>query len=432
METQVRIRLETRLLPALVALLLLLQMAVPYRGWWVLLVGLGGLWLLTYLWTRILIAGLHLERRAQTGLLQVGSRVEEHFTLRNDSPLPALWVEVTAHSTMPGDYGGLVTTLGGRRSLRWQSRAICIRRGLFTLGPTTLRTGDPFGLYTATVHYPATASLTVLPPLVHLPSIHIAPGGPLQTGEERTAAAAARFTVSAAGVREYQPGDSLRWIHWRTTARHDALFVRLFDGTPPTTSWWLLLDLEGRVQVGRGLDATDEHAVILAASLADQGLRAGRAVGLAAHGRETLWMPPREGDTQRWEILRALAQAERGDRPLDDLIARMQGAIARQASLVILTPSLERSWIESLVLLIEGGALPSVLLLDPVSYGGSGDLAAAQALLAELGVPCTVMTHAMLDQRGLYAAAARGRRLPQARPARPLPSPLDPVWRVLT
>lgn len=432
MEPQVRIRLETRLLPALVALLLALQLAIPHRGWWALLVGLGGLWLLTYLWTRTLAAGLHLQREAQTGLLQVGSRIEERFALTNDSPLPALWVEVTAHSTMAGDYGGLVTTLGGRRSLRWQSRALCIRRGLYTLGPTTVRTGDPFGLYTATIHYPTTASVTVLPPLVHLPAIHIAPGGQLQTGEERAPASAARFTVSAAGVREYQPGDSLRWIHWRTTARHDALFVRLFDGTPPTTSWWLLLDLEERVQVGRGLAATDEHAVVLAASLADQGLRAGRAVGLAAHGRQTLWMPPREGDTQRWEILRALAQAERGDRPLDDLIARMQGAVARQASLVVVTPSLERTWIEALVLLVEGGALPTVLLLDPASYGGSGDVGEVQALLADMGVPCTVIARALLDQLGIYPAAARRQPLPQARAARPVPSPLDPVWRVLT
>ena len=41
----VRLQLKARYLPLLVGLLLLLQLLVPYKGWVILLVGLGGAWL---------------------------------------------------------------------------------------------------------------------------------------------------------------------------------------------------------------------------------------------------------------------------------------------------------------------------------------------------------------------------------------------------
>ena len=92
--------------------------------------------------------------------------------------------------------------------------------------------------------------------------------------------------VSASSVRPYVPGDSRRWVHWKLSAHHQELYVRLFDGTP-AGDWWILLDMDARVQVGMGENSTDELGVILAASLADRGLRARRAVGLVAHGART-------------------------------------------------------------------------------------------------------------------------------------------------
>jgi hypothetical protein len=74
------LKLNTRLLPALVGLLLLMQLIVPYRGWLILLVGLGGGWLVSYLWARSLAQGLRLTRETRFGWAQVGDRLEERFT----------------------------------------------------------------------------------------------------------------------------------------------------------------------------------------------------------------------------------------------------------------------------------------------------------------------------------------------------------------
>ncbi len=399
---ETRQQLNSRLLPVLVGLLLALQFVAPYRGWLMLLVGLGGAWLVSYLWARSLALGLKLMREMRFGWAQVGDRLEERFTLVNDGLLPGLWVEVVDETTMPGYQVSRVTALGGKSRRQWLTEGICVQRGLFELGPTSLRTGDPFGLYTVTLHYHDSVSLLVTPPILPLPTIEVAPGG--RAGEGRPRAYAPEPTVSVASVRHYVPGDSMRWIHWVTSARHDSLFVRLFDGTP-AGDWWIFLDLDQRVQAGYGQASTAEHGVILAASLADRGLQSGRAVGLVAHSKELIWLPPEGGDGQRWSILRALALVEGGSLSLAELLARVRPRFGERATLVIITPSVHGDWIEALWPLLRRGAVPSILLLDPASFGGVGDVNGALALLSHLGVTRHVITQDLLDR-------------PEARPGR--------------
>jgi uncharacterized protein (DUF58 family) len=152
------------------------------------------------------------------------------------------------------------------------------------------------------------------------------------------------------------------------------------------------------VQVGEGQNSTAEHGVILATSLADQGLRAKQAVGLVTQGQDLLWLPPQGGDYQRWEILRALALVSPGAASLSDLLAREGSAFGQSASLVIITPAVDGDWVESLVPLLRRGVTPTVILLDPASFGGVGDVRGIVALLADLGIPHHVVTRDLLDQ----------------------------------
>ncbi|HEX7587562.1 MAG TPA: DUF58 domain-containing protein, partial [Anaerolineae bacterium] len=311
-----RIRLNSRLLPLLVSLVLLLQLLVPFRGWMMLLVVLGGVWLIAYVWVRTLAGGLRLTREMRFGWAQVGDRVEERFTLSNTSWVPALWAEIEDHSTLPDYQASRATGIDENSENSWSVWSVCSQRGAFVLGPATLHSGDPFGVYSVTLESSVATTMLVLPPVVPLPDIQIAPGG--RAGEGRRRVEAWERTVNASGARDYIPGDSLSWIHWPTTAHRDTLSVRQFD-TTPTSDWWIFLDLDQAAQVGQGQDSTLEHGVILAASLADQGLRAGHAVGLVAHGRALAWTPPERGELQRWRILRELAFVSGGAHPLQNL-----------------------------------------------------------------------------------------------------------------
>jgi uncharacterized protein (DUF58 family) len=229
------------------------------------------------------------------------------------------------------------------------------------------------------------------------------------------------------------PGDAVNWIHWRTSARANTLFVRLFDSTP-AGDWWIFLDLEQQIQAGQGEIATEEHGVILAASLADQGLRWGHAVGLVAHGESLVWLPPQSGHSQRQEILRALALVNPGDRSLAELLARLRPSFGQRASLIIITPAASGDWIEALLPLLRRGAVATVLLLDPVSFGGAGEASGTLALLANLGVARYLITADLLDRpeaRPGQQGSWEWRIMPTGR-AIPVHRPADTPWRILS
>jgi len=197
-------------------------------------------------------------------------------------------------------------------------------------------------------------------------------------------------------VREYVPGDPLKSIHWPTTARSGSLYVRQFEHTP-SSDWWIYLDLEERVQVGKDFDSTEEYGVILAASLADRGLSQGHAVGLAVCGKELVWIPPQRHSGQLMDILRALALVHTGDVPLADLLTSSKKSLQRGASLVLITPNVETGWVEPLLRLSASEVAPTALLLDPASFGGRDSTTQTDHLLNKHGIAHTIIQRGLLN-----------------------------------
>ena len=424
------IRLDARLLPLLVIVLLILQLVDPSRVWMVLLVGLGGLWLISFLWARSLNKHLTLLREMRYGWVQVGDALEERFTLKNSGWLPATWVELDDHSSLPGYDASLATGVDGVGTNRWRKKGTCNRRGLYQLGPTSLYTGDPFGIYSVTLTDPAKAMLMVMPPVVPLPPLEIIPGG--YSGEGRPIPDAPERTVDASSVREYMPGDSIRLVHWKTTARREKPYVRLFDGTP-ATDWWVLLDLQSEAQAGIGEEFTEEHGIILAASLADRGLRSHRGVGLIVNGISLDWLPPRAGMGQRWEILRRLALAAPGSTPLAEVLERARPNLGRNASLLIISPTSRQDWLDAVPLLRRRGIRPTVLLLDLHSFDPKRNNAGVVTGLKKMQVACHMLPREIFDrpeaQPGTHGQWEwRTSALGKAIPVR---APEDHSWRRL-
>ena len=379
------------------AIALLLVIVDGYRGWAILLVGMGGVWLFSYLWVRALAQGLAIRREMRFGWAQVGDRLEERFTLINRARIPALWVEVIGQTNMPDYWANQVRMVEPRAETHWAIRGLCTRRGLYTLGPTTLETNDPFGIFTLTLHDPVATTLMVMPPILPLPFIQVAPGG--RAGEGTPRLHALDPTVSASNVREYAPGDSLRWIHWPTSARHNEYFVRVFEGAP-AGDWWVILDLERGVQVGENQNATDEHGIILAASLVDLGMRSGHAVGLSAHGKDQLiWHRPAMSDEAKGSILRSLALVEPGEVSLAKLLAYARPQIGQNTSLIVITPAIGGAWLAALLATRRTGAIPSVLLFDPLTFGGQQTAENLRGQLTSLGIRHQLIARELLDYR---------------------------------
>jgi uncharacterized protein (DUF58 family) len=363
-----KLKLKNKLILVFVVFLIIQQSFAPHKVWGILLIGLGGALVLAFFWARSLYKGLLFERDLRSSLAKVGDQLQERFKLLNQGRFPALWVTVLDHSTLPRYQVNTARYVGSRAVRRWIKGSACYQRGVYTLGPTDIEAGDPLGLFKVSLHYPQTRSMMVVPPVIGLPSIEIATGD--RMGEGGTKVLTPQRTVTASGVREYVTGDSLFSVHWMTSAKHDDLYVRMFDRIP-TSDWWVFVDMDEEVQLGEELEATEEYGIILAASIADRGLRNGRAVGMVAHGNDTVWLPPQTGSGQRWEILRSLATVGRGTTPLFSMLAETQRFLGRSTSAIIITPSISPNWLSALMSLMQRDIRITVLLLDPSAFGGN-------------------------------------------------------------
>lgn len=425
-----QIRLNNFLLPVLVISLFIMQLIDPSRVWTILLVGLGGIWLASFIWARELSKHVSLVREMRYGWVQVGDALEERFTLQNGSVFPAIWVEIEDRSTLPGYNASIATGVDGKSINQWRRKGTCARRGLYTLGNTLAHSGDPFGIYTVTFTDAGQTSLMVMPPVVPLPVLDITPGG--FSGDGRPLPHSPKDALDASNVREYMPQDSMRLIHWKTTARHGKPFVRVFDNTP-ASDWWILLDLQNAIQIGKGDDGTEEHGIILAASLADLGLRKHRGVGLIVNGQRLDWLPPRCTTGQRWDILRVLALASRGETPLTEVLEHIRPDLGRHASLLIITPTVVSDWLPTLPHLRWRGIIPTIFTLNPRSFGGQTDNRQLIAGLQKMGVAHYDMPRGMFD-RPEARPGSRGQwewRVSATGRAVPVRSPDDYTWQRL-
>ena len=386
---------------------------------------------LSYAWALSNVTWVQVGRYTRGRRSQVGKLTEEQLEVSNRSFLPKLWLEVRDHSTLPGhDVSRVVNTLGGKKRQRWMVRTLCQQRGRFRLGPMTLTSGDPLGLFRLQRELPATATIIVYPATVDLaafaPSAGYLPGG--ESMRRRTH----YITTNVAGVRDYAPGDSFSRIHWRTTARTGELMVKEFE-LDPTADVWLFLDMDRTMHLSvpwepeserRGpamlwrereklelIPSTEEYAVTAAASLANHLLTHERAVGLIAHGRERELIHADRGERQLNKILETLAVIEaRGHIPISQVIAAEGRHLSRNTVVIVITPSTTMNWVASLRDLRRRGVQGSAVLVAASTFGAAEPWQAVQAEL----IASSIVAYVVRRDDDLGAALTRRAGTPGA------------------
>lgn len=397
-----RRRLEVKLVPVLSALFLLFYGLTGFRGWLVFGIGLLGVWLVAAIWVGVLARGLSVTRTLHYAWAHVGDSVPEELILTNKSWLPAIWVEIIDESDSLVDPIRLVTDVEAYSSRRRHPIHQFKRRGLFTLGPTRLLTGDPFGIYSLTLYDLQASSILVTPPQLPLSHLQVAPGG--WAGDRQRRIQSLEREISTAGVREYAPGDSLRRIHWRASAHSDSLIVRQLESAA-STDWWIFVDLEAAVQAGTGQDSTLELSIVLAASLVNRALREHRRVGLALAGPKLILQEPRSGIAHRWSLMRTLSMAGAGEHSLTQLLS-LAGPMVT-ASLIVITPSSDPTWVAAIERGYKHGGV-TALLVDSLEFGRSVNTSTVFEALTRRGIPHTKIPRVLLEEA--YSSSSRDRR----------------------
>jgi len=180
-------------------------------------------------------------------------------------------------------------------------------RGVYHLGGVRVEQRDPLGLVARTVETEPAGTVVVYPPRRDL-------GGTLSA---LIADDPVPERQEFDRLREYVPGDPLRNVHWKSSAKHDDFLVMEFD----TGSQDAALSVAASAEEG-----ADDAMAEAAASVADLALRAGREVSLTLPGEA---VPPGRGETHRGRVLRTLAGAGPGPVPRD---ARAEADVSIQAT----------------------------------------------------------------------------------------------------
>lgn len=369
---------------------------------------LGALYVLSLIYSWTSVRWLAIGRKTRSRRAQVGRSLEESFSIRNRSPLPKLWVEVRDESTLPGHrIGQVVPTLGPYGKYNWTAKTVCRVRGEYQLGPVTIIGGDPFGLFSARRTLDARSRIIVYPDTLPVTSFELPIG--LLSGGEAQRRRAATTTSSAAGVREYAPGDSFNRIHWASTARRDRLMVKEFE-IDPLVDVWLFVDFSAAALVERsGLKrvngngpviprgtelppSSEEYAVVIASSLARHFIDRERALGFAAYVPHREVYQPERGSRQLMRILQALAVARSlSTYSLAQMLALETPYFTRGTSLVVITASVEESWVNQAQIIARRGIRPVCILLDPTTFGGGPDVRDSQTMLRLARIPSIVI-----------------------------------------
>ena len=373
----------------LIAVALLYSLATGFEVFYRLTYVLAVIPLIAYGWTRLNLRGLRVEARRPASRAQVGDALHDWIEVTNTSRLAKPFLEIQELTTFPGLNASRIISLEPRTTQGWRSQVVARQRGLFSVGPIEVSTGDPFGLFRRSRVLSDEHEVLVYPATEPLPGFHpIALGVPGEGVRQRTAL---RLTTNASHIREYFPGDALGRIHWPTTARTGRLMVKQFD-QEVGNDLWLLLDLDPRVHVGQGEESTEEYAVRAAASVAQRALGLGVPVGLVASGAEPRFIPPGRGPSQMIRILDALAHVRAGAEPaLAATLEEESVQRARGGNLMVITPSTDPAWVNSLTALLHSGAHGMVALLDAASFGGDASSQGMAGLLAERGIPSYVV-----------------------------------------
>ncbi len=361
------------------------------------------------LWARYSLHRVHYERVVPEDHAFPGETVAVDLRLSNRKPLPLPWIDIRerfpADMTPKGDdefrLAGRAdlmqtdwrTSVGGDQRVTRGYDLYCPDRGMYEIGPTRIRSGDLFGLFSEERVEDRLTPIVVYPRTVDIGDLGLPARRPF--GERPRGLRVFEDPSRVAGVRDYRPGDSLRRIDWNATARLGKLQARVYD---PSSSQHLLICLNTQtiIPAWKGYIADVlERSITVAASIARDAYERRYSVGLIANGSfpesdRAIRIAPGQRPEQFIRILESLAVVSPfvlG--PLSAMLDREEHRLAHGTTLAVITGVMTDELASTLIRLRSRGH-------TVVTLSTSGDVCAD--MLPD-GVPVHDISHIDLPWR---------------------------------
>ena len=360
--------------PGLIALIAGLLLAAWNRQ--VAIVILLGLILaaagLAKLWSQLSLVGVSFQRTLSERRAFPGEQVELKLQLINRKLLPLPWIQLddevplefasgVSHSQWNKSGFGFLsraTAMLWYTEVSWRCHLHCKKRGYYPLGPLTVASGDIFGLYPRSSTKQEIEHLIVYPRIFPVTQLGIPSLYPL--GEIKAEQRIFEDPTRTIGVRDYTPRDSLRYVHWKATARHQNLQVKVFEPTT-TLKVAMFLAVDSFQQDGTLDEENFELGISTTASIANYILEQRNSVGLFVNScltdsKQPAEIPPGSSSGQLVNILEALAKVTpTPSSSFEDFLQSERGSLPWGTTIIIILFQVTPSLTNLLTILKESG-----------------------------------------------------------------------------
>jgi uncharacterized protein (DUF58 family) len=380
--------LRGRLLLVLAAVVYLAAWAFGSRVLYPVAVGLSLAVALAWVWARSLRRPMRLERRTGHTDHFEGSDVLVEVELVPETALVPASVLLVERIGRLGER----TTVLERRGHRLGGRYFLdnLPRGRYAFTDVRAVLDDPFGLERVEQPLAGDGTLLVYPRLVDLEGV-FTQGIEAHQGRRLAMWRPAGFDLHS--VREYQQGESLRKVHWPTTARRGELMVKDFDDAA-RDEVAVILDAEATSVVGTAPDSSFESQVRAAGSILQAHVRAGRRSVLIVNGAQRRVQEVHTAGGEWRQALELLASVEPdGAEPVANLVADDASPAARALELVVVSAALTATLADRLAQRARSRRRVSLVFVDASSFA-SPPRPATEPLLLRLqaaGIPLAVV-----------------------------------------
>lgn len=317
---------------AWVPLAVLFLLAGLFAGRYPPLIALGITLLLVVgvssVWKNLALFGVAYERSFDRTRVFPGEPIQMTLTITNNKVLPLTWLQfrdelpVAIESDSPiarvasdvtGSYSLQSTfSLSGREKTKRVTTLRFPSRGFYKLGPVTYESGDIFTLFTIEREHQYIDTLIVYPQIWPLEELGLPAKEPF--GDVKVRRSLFTDPIRTQGIRDYRPQDRFRDVHWKATARRNALQTKIYDpSTGMTVAIFLNVATFPRHWMGFDPELL-ERAISVAGSIASYGVQQGWGIGLYANGSvpnsdQPIRVPPGRAPDQLAHVLEALAAA---------------------------------------------------------------------------------------------------------------------------
>jgi uncharacterized protein (DUF58 family) len=310
-----------------------------------------------------------------SGRMLEGRTIAGRLDVRADGPAEWLELELVVPEglTLVGDVGRTAFRLAAGASRRFDYELDCTRWGAYRVGLVDVRARSAFGLLSMTGRIDAVLPLRAYPRRERLLRVVQAHETTPFSGSQVSRAKGEG--IEFADIRPFAPGDRVRRVNWRASARRDRMYV---NESHPERASDVILFIDSFVEARGPAEGTIDQAIRAATSLAEAYLERRNRVGLVSFGGTLRWLSPAMGLRQQYRIVDALIETELARSYLlttVDVIPRR--VLPPQALIVALTPLLDQRTINALLDLRARGFDLAVVDVSPIPYaadaGDTGD-----------------------------------------------------------